>query len=842
MNITPTPSENFYLNTGSISLKAVETNTNTDLSTDSSIIWNAKLLYGGVDINGYGDYYKLFKDSNNKWVVQISNKLATAGTYQLYVTATYEGITNSRMMNVYVKDGELYEYNLASPNDEAFADFMTNLEKDIMKISSTANIIFAGSLNSTPETAEDQFSEILYAISQTAHEFTLDMAELTGITGIPENAYICSPVLTSIVLPNSFTKLKANAFTYTGSGCDKLTSIIIPGTITTIEPGAFAGCPLLADINITGDNSKYNLDDNGCFYEIDGDEKTLSYVPPTYLASLTNLDFATDFPGITKFNAGVFAETQITSITSFGDITDIPEHAFYGSTLTGDLDLTGINSIGEYAFAGTAITSITSFGNITEIPAYAFNDSEIEGTIDLTGITSIGDHAFYDCSNLEGIRNYGSLTHVGSYAFSNVKTGKLDELTFSSPNIEIESWGISVTTLNIGFDITSENYETIRDNFFSGFGYVTNVVLNGQTVLPDLLESELVGGAISGNSNKHPKALFNKFNPTTITFNNTTDFKIGDYQFAKNSSLQSIITNGGKIKEVGNYAFYSNNTGYSANKISNIDLSACTKIGDYAFYECPYFTNTLDLSNVQYIGEQAFLNKTWKANTSSYTYHCKASKINLKNAKSIGYRAFFGWTGLTTIEELGTNVEEGCVIGDEAFAFYNITGSGGTNNTLRMGLHTINSTTAYTADLSHVKIIGAGAFRNCSFDTKTEGSKTTVIISSDVIAIGTCAFYPNAMVTSYPTNMTFASMPDGKTGTWYEVKYSSSNSPDRKDLWNQIVAGTKNAFTTDDISSYQTTLGTANIVQVSDTTTIKSSIISQSDTTGSYYIRVITSN
>ena len=360
-----------------------------------------------------------------------------------------------------------------------------------------------------------------------------------------------------------------------------------------------------------------------------------------------------------------------------------------------------------------------------------------------------------------------------------------------------------------------------------------------------MLESDLINGsAISSNSNPHPKALLQEvyYYLQTITFNNTNNFKIGDYQFAKFSQLQTVTTNGGKINEVGNYAFYSKSTGYSANKISNIDLSVCTKIGDFAFYECTNFTDdTLDLSNVQYIGEQAFLNKTWQSN-GSYTYHCKASKINLKNAKSIGYRAFFGWTGLTTIEELGTEVEEGCIIGDEAFAFYNITGSGGTNNTLKMGLHTINSTTAYTADLSHVRIIGAGAFRNCSFDTKTAGSETTVIISSDVIAIGTCAFYPNAMVTSYPTNMTFASMPDGKTGTWYEVKYSSSYSTARKNLWDQIIASTKNAFTTDDISSYQTTLGTDNVVQVSDTTTIKSSIISQSDTTGSYYIRVITSN
>ena len=804
LNITATPSEKFYLNTGSISLKAVETSTNTDLSENPDLTWNAKLLYGGVDINGYGiEYYKLSKDGN-KWSVQLAKKLATAGTYQLYVTATYKGVTSSQITNVEVLNGNYYGFDVtASDFKQKYGSLANGASSEMKALNEDTTIEFYGELN--PSTAIEDFIDILAVLPEIYCNLSVDMSGLTGITELPTNVHFINPKpndpdaledtyfyssnLTSIILPGSFTKLKENSFRQNkyNSGCMSLTSITVPATLTQIEDGAFSGCNSLEEIILPENFPAGSVDSNGCLIVKDGTDKKLFFVPGSYKANLTSINFATDFPGVTK----------------------ICDYAFYRcSTLTGALDLSNITSIGAYAF--------------------------------------------YNCGDITELTNYDNLKFIGEKAFWAESNGTFDEITFSSDDIVIEEKGLYVNNLNVEFDITEENYDNVRDNIFNGLGYLKYITFNGQTILPDLLESDLINGSpISDNSNPHPKALLQEvyYYLETITFNNTNNFKIGDYQFAKFSQLKTITTNGGKINEVGNYAFYSKDTGYSVNKISNIDLSACTKIGDFAFYECTNFKSEktsdtdvpLDLSNVQYIGEQAFLSKTWQAN-GSYTYHCKASKINLKNAKSIGYRAFFGWTGLTTIEELGTNVEEGCVIGDEAFAFYNITGSGVTNNDLKMSLHTINSTTPYTADLSHVRIIGASAFRNCSFDTKTEGSKTTVIISSDIIAIGSCAFYPNSLVTSYPTNMTFASMPDGKTGTWYEVKHSSSNSTARNNLWKQIVAGTKNAFTTDDISSYQTTLGTDNVVQVSDTTTIKSSIISQSDTTGSYYIRVITSN
>lgn len=764
LDITATPSEKFYLNTGAISLKAVEESSNTDLSTSTDVTWNAKLLYGGVDINDFGtEYYKLFKDGNNKWSVQLANKLAAAGTYQLYVTATYNGVTSSQTTNVDVLNGNYYGFDVtASDFKEKYGSLANGASTQMRNLSEDTTLEFYGELNAS--TAQDDFIDILAVLPEINCNLAVDMSGLTGITELPQDRYFYSSNLTSIILPGSFITLKKNSFRQDeyNPGCLSLTSITAPVTLTQIEDGAFSGCDALEEIILPDNCPAGTVDSNGCLIITNGTVKTLAFIPSAYKANLTTINFATDFPGV--------------------------------------------NKIADYAF---------------------YKCSTLSGVINLSNITSIGAYAFYNCGDITELTNYDDLKFIGEKAFWAERNSSFDEITFTSDDIVIEKQGLYVTTLNIEFDITEENYDKVRDNIFAGFGSAQNIIFNGQTVLPDLLESDLINGsAISSNSNPHPKALLQKVYSyvVTITFNNTSNFKIGDYQFAKFSKLQTVTTNGGKINEVGNYAFYSQSTGYSANKISNIDLSVCTKIGDFAFYECTNFTDdTLDLSNVQYIGEQAFLNKTWSSN-GSYTYHCKASKINLKNAKSIGYRAFFGWTELTTIEELGTEVEEGCIIGDEAFAFYNITGSGGTNNTLQMKISTV--------DFSHVRIIGKCAFRNASF--------STVSISPSVIAIGACAFYKNALTNA--ATVTIESMPSGQTGIWYEAKYSSDNNTARGNIWSQIITENKESFTTEDISSYQSTLGTNNVAQVSDTSDIGTNITSTSDTTSPYYIRVITTN
>ena len=852
LDITATPSEKFYLNTGAISLKAVEESTNTDLSTSTDVTWNAKLLYGGVDINGYGiEYYKLSKDSN-KWSVQLANKLATAGTYQLYVTATYNGVTSSQITNVDVLDGNYYGFDVtASDFKQKYGSLANGASSEMKALNEDTTIEFYGELN--PSTAIEDFIDILAVLPEIYCNLSVDMSGLTGITELPTNVHFINPNpnnpdaledtyfyssnLTSIILPGSFITLKKNSFRQDeyNPGCLSLTSITAPVTLTQIEDGAFSGCDSLEEIILPENCPAGTVDSNGCLIVKDGSDKKLFFVPSSYKANLTSINFATDFPGVTK--------------------------------------------ICDYAF---------------------YKCSTLSGVINLSNITSIGAYAFYDCGDITELTNYDDLKFIGEKAFWAQMNASFDEITFNSDDIVIEEQGLYAKNLNVEFDITEENYDNVRDNIFNGLGSLQHITFNGQTVLPDLLESELVGGAISGNSNKHPKALFNKLSPTTITFNNTENFKIGDYQFAKSSSLQTITTNGGKIIEVGNYAFYSLSASSTPNKISSIDLSACTKIGDFAFYECLYFTDaTLDLSNVQIIGNQAFKNSSSSSNSTYYTYHSKVSTINLSSATAIGDEAFYGWTSLTTITQLGSSA--GCTIGSKAF---------NSNVTAGIALTTVGSTTN-VVDLTNVKSLGIGAFQNCrqikkiDFSNNTQLTEITkdafgenyglteIVFSSSITKIGDSAFsncsaltdldlsstnvntigqsafyncskltaldlsstnvkiigqsaFYNCFKDSAPTtfnlgnvtqigpfafqnsskltnvtipntvialgykaftgvtSLSIASDPEGKTGSWYAFNYTSGVNQIRNELWNEMFSNPRTNFTDAEIQIYET--------------------------------------
>lgn len=79
-----------------------------------------------------------------------------------------------------------------------------------------------------------------------------------------------------------------------------------------------------------------------------------------------------------------------------------------------------ITSLKGYAFAG--ITDLTTLGlpNITQIPAYAFYGASVSGEVDIpwSSITSIDSHAFWDSNIIKGPLTLPLLTNLGGGAFA----------------------------------------------------------------------------------------------------------------------------------------------------------------------------------------------------------------------------------------------------------------------------------------------------------------------------------------------------------------------------------------------------------------------------------------
>lgn len=814
VDITATPSEDFYLNYGTVTFKAVANPGNADVTND--ITWNAKLSYGGVDINSYGvDYYELDTASNS---VKIKNKLVTAGTYQLFVSATYEGFTSSQTIDVEVKDGLVFDVN-ASDFATQFGTY-DSIDSEgypgtaLQSISNNSTIKLMGTLTN------ESFRDVIGVLKElpSGNNYDLDMWDITGVTqlpvvndsnGKPKLTNLLIYGLTSVVLPQSFTTIVADSFADINNTNHYLSSVTIPATLTTIEDDALCNCLSLKEINIKGGtNSLISTDTDGFIYATQGSNKTLLVAPDSYKESVTSIDFATDFPGVTKIGASVFQ------------------------------------------FDSNSNSNLTS--------------------INLAGITSVGQRAFTECNDLDTITNWEGLQYIGDYAFSL----QLTELTLDSDTITIGKSIITATTVIVDFEITENNIDAVRDNICKNISFVKNLVLNKEVYLPDL-ETKTISG-----SSTHTSAVFRGFASylETITFNNENNFKIGDYQFANFRKLTTITTNGGKINAVGNYAFYGGGTGSSATRISSIDLSACTTIGDSAFYGHVGFDDTLDLSSVQTIGEQAF---------ATATTHSSVTTINLQSAASIGYRAFFGWTSLTTITALGDNAPDGCEIGKEAFYF-------NSTNTPKIVLTTIGSEEG-VANLQYVKSIGESGFKYNQFVTVdfSNASKltslgveafsgsdnlttvkfpdkntntnnisigrsaftssplttldlgnvrmidntafngnhlTSITVPASVIVLGTNPFKP---ASGYSPTVTLATLESGKTETWYELTYGIGMT----DLWNALIASDKESITDEDIANYKTTLG-ENSVNSVEGSSVTTNVING----GKYYVRVITTN
>lgn len=810
VNITVSGLEEIYLNFATISLKATTQAEGTDVTDEAA--WQAFLYYGGQDINNFGQYYE-FDNLNN--LIKITKKLDTAGTYQLYVSATYEGYTSSQMMNVVVNDSYFFDVN-ASDFATTFgtydvADSEGTLGSSLEGIKSDARIKLSGTLD------DESFRDVIGVLKELPYgnNYDLDMWDITGVTqlpvlndsnGKPKLTNLLIYGLTSVVLPQSFTTIVADSFADLNNENETLTTITIPSTLATIEVDAFTNCTALKEINVKdGTTSLISTDANGFIYTTQGSDKTLLIAPASYKESVTSINFATDFPDVTKIGASVF---QLGSNTS---------------------------------------------SNLT--------------SINLAGITSVGKCAFKECSGLDTINDWEHLQYIGDNAFSL----QLTELTLDRDTITIGKSIITATTVIVDFEITENNVDAVRDNVLKNISRVYNIVLNKEVYLPDLETKTITG------STNHQNALFNGQASylETITFNNVNDFKIGDYQFANFRALKTITTNGGKINAVGDYAFYGGGTGTSATRISSIDLSSCTTIGDFAFYGHVGFDDTLDLSSVQTIGEQAF---------ATATTHSSVITINLQSAASIGYRAFFGWTSLTTITALGNNAPDGCEIGKEAFYF-------NSTNTPRIVLTTIGSEEG-VANLQYVKSIGESGFKYNQFvtvdfsanskltrlgieafsgsanlttvkfpdkntntntisigrsaftsspittldlgnvrmidNTAFNGNHlTSITVPASVIVLGTNPFKP---ASGYSPTVTLAALESGKTETWYELTYGIGMT----DLWNALIASDKGSITDEDIANYKTTLGKDSVNSVEG-----SSVTTNVINGGKYFVRVI---
>ena len=353
--------------------------------------------------------------------------------------------------------------------------------------------------------------------------------------------------------------------------------------------------------------------------------------------------------------------------------------------------------------------SVTSIGYAAFAYCSGLTSVEIPNSV-----TSIGGAAFYGCSGLTSVVIPNSVTSIGNQAFtycSSLKTViNLSNLTFSEGS--------------------------------SSYGYVAyyaDKVINAPN------------GFIDGDF---------------AWYENESGMTLAGY-LGSASELTLPAYYKGENYAIGSYAF-SDCSGLTSIEISN----GVTSIGDYAFSNCSGLTSIIVESGNMYYDSRDNCNAVIETATNTLLAGCQNTMIP-KGVTSIGKGAFFGCSGLTSIEipnsvtNIGNKAFSGCsglisIIVESGNMYYDSRDN--CNAVIETATNTLLVGCQNTMIPNDVTSIGYAAFYNCSSLTSIEipnsvtsigdyaftycSGLTSVVIGNSVTSIGYAAFYNCSSLTS----------------------------------------------------------------------------------------------
>ena len=563
----------------------------------------------------------------------------------------------------------------------------------------------------------------------------------SSVTSIGEQTFYGCSGLTSLTIPSSVTSIGEQTF----EGCSGLISLTIPSSVTSISDRAFYGCsgltsiyaclekiPTLGSNVFTGCDAKncilyvptgtyddYLVSEFGYFENIidvinkDGlltpqvtiklDEAgTLPYkISANEKYLITNLKIVgkingTDLKFIREMAGCDFNWEKTDGKLSILDLSDA-KIVEGGSAYVwfSENYYTSNDKLGDYAFWGcSGLTSLTIPFGVTSIGDWAFYGCS--GLTSLTipsGVTSIGNYAFYDCSGLTSLTLPSGVTSIGIAAFE--YCSGLTSLTIPSSVISIGKeafYGCSGLT---SIYVYPENLPELGTDIFGRCDAKNCTVYVPKGTYDDYLVSEF--GYFENIVGINKDGLLTTQVTIKLDEAGTLPDRIGENQ-------KYLITN---LKIVG--------------KINGTDLKFIREMAgcDFNGEKTDGKLSILDLSEAKIVtGGDAY--------TSYYGYNMYTYNDEL------GYRAFYGCSGLTslTIPSSVTSIGEGAFYGCSGLTSLIIPSS--VTEIGELAFYGCSGLTSLTIP-SGVTSIDGGTFQDCS-------GLTSLTIPSSVTSIGNWAF------------------------------------------------------------------------------------------------------
>ena len=572
-----------------------------------------------------------------------------------------------------------------------------------------------------------------------------------------------------ILLPNSVTSIGLNAFRG-GTGVNGLfvfsryfgnylNTLILPPSIERIESGAFTNCNKLQNIYVA------NLETYNQINFVSSSSVPYSKAMQKLGNWVSGVNFSFSNPNLIADNEVFSGEVSIdlekvgpflfynykniTSVSFSKNVETIGTSAFYGCSTLKNLNFEdgfNLQAISSSCFSGCNIDSIlgkngtylTCQNNcLIETSSRTLILGSNNSSIPSDGsVTSIGSYAFSGCSDFTSITIPSTVTSIGTYAFS--KCDGLSSITIPSGVTTIENYAFydcgNIQELHID-NLTSYLNISYGNNYSSPL-YSTN-----QAVSLYVGEEPITNLTIPSDLAAIPSYAFMNLNITSVTIPSSVT-SVGNFAFSGCTGLTSVtisssvtsvgssafsgctgltsVTIPSSVTSVGNFAF----SGCSGLKsISFREASNLTSIGSYAFQDC------ISLSDVNF----GALGKLTSIGDYTFDGCIGLTSITIPSSvTSIGNSAFDGCTGLTSI----TIPSSVTII--ESYAFDGC--SGLTSVTMPDNLTSIESGTFRDCSSlgsitipSSVTSIGSSAFNGCT-------GLTSITIPSSVTSIGSSAF------------------------------------------------------------------------------------------------------
>lgn len=488
---------------------------------------------------------------------------------------------------------------------------------------------------------------------------------------------------------------------YTGNmfaGMSNLEQITLPATIARLPANCFQANSKLQKINCLGDITLINHRAlENCTHLTEFKSNGVDILQSTSLEDIQSLSFYNcsisgdvNLPNLQNLSSSFVGCTNITSVTSIGNLTWFPNQVFQGCTgLTTVTAASGITNYGTACFRECSnLETINMPSSIVLTNGDNNNpDQQFSGcqklqfpqnfTINSNGVVTYFQRAFENCKRLTSITVGSTFTQIGWKAFENCTA--LTTVNHSAPTIgnaafsgctalsNLDMSGVKVIhpralyncssltgdlVLTGVIGTTSNSQEVIEDGALYGTGY------NTITISSNTLKKITIGQGAGKQPPIGNCANLTKINLSGCTALNYFDgarncpklttvilpescYEFNSNAFQNSNALESVVVPYDNVATLptGNAQQY-----FMTSPTGKIYVPA-TYVNDYKT-TYPYFESRID-SFIHYPGEWEFVDKTFTA----YEYEgCGFSSVVIKgNASALSVGCFKDSTNLQSV-------------------------------------------------------------------------------------------------------------------------------------------------------------------------------------------------